>query len=124
MGRRVLFTTPSGLGHIHPMVPLARAMAARGHDVLWAVPADGVGHVERTGVRAVRRDLRFEAQSNEEARTEMSAAMPPEYVDAFFSFFVDGTIDETTVLPTVREILGREPRSFAQWVASHLDVFG
>ena len=72
---------------------------------------------------ALGRDLRFEAQSNEEARTEMSAAMPPEYVDAFFSFFVEGTIDETTVLPTVREILGREPRSFAQWVASHLDAF-
>jgi UDP:flavonoid glycosyltransferase YjiC (YdhE family) len=53
MGRRVLFTAPAGLGHIHPMAPLARAMAARGHDVLWAVPTDGVGHVERTGVRAV-----------------------------------------------------------------------
>jgi uncharacterized protein YbjT (DUF2867 family) len=72
---------------------------------------------------ALGRDLRFEAQSNEEARTEMSGAMPPEYVDAFFSFFVDGTIDETTVRPTVREILAREPRSFAQWVASHVDVF-
>ena len=50
---RVLFTTPAGLGHIHPMVPLARAMVARGHDVLWAVPSDGVGLVERTGIRAV-----------------------------------------------------------------------
>ncbi|MDQ6909305.1 MAG: glycosyltransferase [Actinomycetota bacterium] len=53
MGMRVLFTTPAGLGHIHPMVPLARAMVARGHDVLWAAPADGVGHVERTGIRTV-----------------------------------------------------------------------
>ena len=53
MGRRVLFTTTAGLGHIHPMVPLARSMVARGHDVLWAVPADAVGHVERTGIRAV-----------------------------------------------------------------------
>jgi UDP:flavonoid glycosyltransferase YjiC (YdhE family) len=35
------------------MVPLARAMVARGHEVLWAVPADGVDHVERTGIRAV-----------------------------------------------------------------------
>jgi UDP:flavonoid glycosyltransferase YjiC (YdhE family) len=35
------------------MVPLARAMVARGHEVLWAVPADGVGHVEQTGIRAV-----------------------------------------------------------------------
>ena len=53
MGRRVLFTTPAALGHLHPMVPLARAMAARGHEVLWAVPNDGVEHVERTGIRAV-----------------------------------------------------------------------
>jgi UDP:flavonoid glycosyltransferase YjiC (YdhE family) len=50
---RVLFTAPTGLGHIHPMVPLTRAMADRGHDVLWAVPVDGVDHVERAGIRAV-----------------------------------------------------------------------
>jgi UDP:flavonoid glycosyltransferase YjiC (YdhE family) len=53
MGRKVLLTSPAGLGHIHPMVPLARAMVARGHEALWAVPADGVDHVERTGIRAV-----------------------------------------------------------------------
>ncbi len=52
MGMRVLFTSPSGLGHIHPMVPLARAMAESGCEVLWATPADGVGHVERAGVSA------------------------------------------------------------------------
>lgn len=54
MSMRVLFTTPAALGHIHPMAPLARAMLARGHEVLWAVPADGVVDVERAGVRAVR----------------------------------------------------------------------
>jgi hypothetical protein len=53
MGMRVLITTPAGFGHIHPMVPLAQAMLARGHDVLWAAPADGVGRVERAGIRAV-----------------------------------------------------------------------
>ena len=50
---RALFTSPPGLGHIYPMVPLARAMVARGHDVLWATPADGVAHVERAGIAAV-----------------------------------------------------------------------
>jgi uncharacterized protein YbjT (DUF2867 family) len=69
------------------------------------------------------RPLRLEAQSNETAREEMSAAMPAEYVDAFFSFFVDGTIDETTVLPTVGEVLGREPGTFEQWAAGHADAF-
>jgi hypothetical protein len=44
----------------------------------------------------------------------MSATMPPEYVDAFFKFFVEGAIDETTVLPTVAELTGRPPRTFRQ----------
>ena len=65
--------------------------------------------------RVLDRPLRFEAQSDEEARAEMSAAMPPEYVDAFFSFFVDGTLDESEVLPTVESVLGRPPRSFEGW---------
>jgi uncharacterized protein YbjT (DUF2867 family) len=70
---------------------------------------------------ALGRELRFEVQSNEEAREEMSAAMPAAYVDAFFSFFVDGAIDETTVWPTVGEVLGREPRSLEQWVATNVE---
>lgn len=36
---RVLVTTPAGLGHIHPMVPLAKALVRRGHEVRWALPA-------------------------------------------------------------------------------------
>jgi uncharacterized protein YbjT (DUF2867 family) len=69
------------------------------------------------------RKLRFEGLSNDEARAEMTAAMPAEYVDAFFSFFVDGAVDETTVHPTVWELLGRPPRTFAQWATAHADAF-
>jgi UDP:flavonoid glycosyltransferase YjiC (YdhE family) len=53
MAKKVLFTSTAGFGHIHPTVPLARAMVARGHDVLWATPEDGVPRVERAGIRAV-----------------------------------------------------------------------
>jgi uncharacterized protein YbjT (DUF2867 family) len=70
----------------------------------------------------IGRDLRFEALSNEQARAEMSAAMPAQYVDAFFSFFVDGTVDESTVLPTVQEVLGRPPRRFEDWVRANADA--
>jgi uncharacterized protein YbjT (DUF2867 family) len=69
------------------------------------------------------RDLRLEPQSNEEAYAEMSARMPKPYVDAFFSFFVDGTLDESEVLPTVEEITGRPPRTFAAWAEEHADAF-
>jgi uncharacterized protein YbjT (DUF2867 family) len=82
-------------------------------------PADRV----RILATALGRDLQFEAVPNHAARKEMTESMPVEYVDAFFSFFVDGTIDETTVQPTVREVLGREPRSFAEWVATHQERF-
>jgi uncharacterized protein YbjT (DUF2867 family) len=68
-------------------------------------------------------ELRFEAVPDDVARKEMTESMPNEYVDAFFSFFVDGTIDETTVHPTVHEVLGRNPRSFAEWVNHNLDRF-
>jgi uncharacterized protein YbjT (DUF2867 family) len=72
---------------------------------------------------ALGRDLRLEAPSNEEARAQMTAEMPVEYVDAFFDFYVDGSLDESQVQPTVREVLGREPRTFEQWAAAHADAF-
>jgi uncharacterized protein YbjT (DUF2867 family) len=69
------------------------------------------------------RELRLEPQSDEEARAEMSAAMPQEYVDAFFSFFADGTLDESEVLPTVETVLNRPPRSFEAWARVHRGRF-
>jgi uncharacterized protein YbjT (DUF2867 family) len=69
------------------------------------------------------RDLRLEALSDDEARAEMTAQMPVEYVDAFFDFYVDGALDESQVQPTVQEVLGRDPRSFEQWAAAHADAF-
>jgi uncharacterized protein YbjT (DUF2867 family) len=94
-----------------------RSLRLSGPEALY--PSDRV----RILASALGRELRFEAQSNEEARDEMSAEMPAEYVDAFFSFFVEGTVDETTVQPTVAEVLGRPPRSFEQWTAEHADAF-
>jgi uncharacterized protein YbjT (DUF2867 family) len=73
--------------------------------------------------KALGRDLRFEGQSDEEARAEMSENMPAAYVDGFFRFFRDGDVDESTVLPTVGEVLGREPRSFEDWTVEHADSF-
>ena len=72
---------------------------------------------------ALGRELRFEAQPDDEARAQMSAQMPVEYVDAFFDFYVDGSLDESQVLPTVHEVLGREPRAFGQWAADHVEAF-
>jgi uncharacterized protein YbjT (DUF2867 family) len=69
------------------------------------------------------RELRFESLTNEEARAKMEAAMPKPYVDAFFEFYVDGIVDETTVLPTVEQVTGRPPGTFRAWVEAHADAF-
>lgn len=73
--------------------------------------------------RVLRRELRFEAQPDDEARVEMSAAMSQEYVEAFFRFYVDGELDESQVLPTVEEVTSRRPRTFEQWAVNHADAF-
>ena len=48
------------------------------------------------------------------ARAETSAQMPVDYVDAFFSFHVDGTLDASGVLPTVEQVTGCTAHTFAQ----------
>jgi uncharacterized protein YbjT (DUF2867 family) len=69
------------------------------------------------------RNLRLEPQPDDEARDEMSRTMPAAYVDAFFSFYVDGTLDESPVLPTVEQVTGRPPRTFRQWAEAHASAF-
>jgi len=49
---RVLVTSPATLGHVQPLVPLARALRDTGNEVLWAIPADGVAEIHRRGLTA------------------------------------------------------------------------
>jgi uncharacterized protein YbjT (DUF2867 family) len=77
----------------------------------------------RVLAQVLDRDLRFEGQSDVDARAEMSSSMPADYVDAFFSFFADGNLDESKVLDTVERVTGRKPRSFEQWAIAHADAF-
>lgn len=82
-------------------------------------PADRV----RTLAELTGRPLRFDAQPDDEARVEMSAVMPAEYVDAFFDFYAAGSLDESPVLPTVEQVTGRPPRTFMQWAREHIGAF-
>ena len=49
---RVLFTCVVGHGHFNPMVPLARAFEAAGHEVAFATDPGFVDHVSGVGFRA------------------------------------------------------------------------
>jgi UDP:flavonoid glycosyltransferase YjiC (YdhE family) len=47
---RLLITSPSALGHVNPIVPLALAAIEAGHDVRWATGADACAYLERFGI--------------------------------------------------------------------------
>jgi uncharacterized protein YbjT (DUF2867 family) len=101
----------TGDGHAGQVYPLSGPESLR--------PGDRV----RILGQALGRDLRFEAQGDAETRAEMSASTPVEYVDAFFNFYAGGALDESAVLPTVAELTGRAPGTFAAWAAAHAGAF-
>ena len=86
MAMRVLITTPGLVGHIHPMVPLARAIMARGHEVRWATTVDGVGHVDAAGIHGVSASS-FVMDPAEVGRRfpELGELAPPDVPEVMFS---------------------------------------
>jgi uncharacterized protein YbjT (DUF2867 family) len=105
----------------------ARALLSDGHE----------GRIHRpTGPRALLpadrlrilggvlgRDLRLRAQPDDEARAEMLETTPVEYVDAFFDFYVKGSLEESVVTSTVVDVTGVAPRTFEQWAVAHAEAF-
>jgi MGT family glycosyltransferase len=57
---RILFATVPVIGHINPLLPLARSLVARGHEVRWYSGRKHAARIEATGARftgyAVARD--------------------------------------------------------------------
>lgn len=57
---RVLVTTTPGTGHVFPVLPLAVALRESGHQLLWAIAADGVSEVRRHGFEAAVAGMNLE----------------------------------------------------------------
>jgi uncharacterized protein YbjT (DUF2867 family) len=99
---------PGHDGQIYPLSGPERLLPAQ----RLAVLADVLG-----------RELRFRALADEEARADMTGRIPEEYIHAFFSFYSDGTLDESQIYPTVEKLTGTAPRTFRQWASAHRDAF-
>ena len=69
---RVLVTSTPGYGHILPMVPLARALLAAGHEVLWATAADACSRVAAAGIEVTEAGRTDEQMAD--ARREIATA--------------------------------------------------
>jgi uncharacterized protein YbjT (DUF2867 family) len=81
------------------------------------------GQQVATLARVLGRPLRYQAQSDEEARAEMAADTPPAVMDGFFRFFSQGEYDDSAVVDTVQRLTGRPPRTFEQWARDHASAF-
>ena len=68
-------------------------------------------------------DSGWEPQTDEEARTAMSEAMPAPLVEAFFEFSRGGTYRDDQVTGTTEALLGRPPRTFGDWAHAHAAEF-
>ena len=83
---RVLFTSTSGWGHVHPMVPLAKAFLDRGDQVLWATGAEVCGRLEREGIATAVAGLddSVAMATFHERYPELADVPPPERSDFMF----------------------------------------
>ena len=119
---RAAVTDPADIAAVAALALTKQGHEARVYEVSGPEALTAADRVAILG-QVLARDLRFEAQADEDARAEMSATTPARYVDAFFDFYVTGTLDESRVLPTVRELTGRPPGTFSQWAAAHAAAF-
>ncbi|GAA1578592.1 NAD(P)H-binding protein [Actinomadura kijaniata] len=113
---------PADIGNV-----AARALLDDGHEGLihWPTGPETLLPADRLRIlgEVLGRDLVLDAQPDDVAREEMLRTTPVEYVDAFFDFYVKGTLDESVVRPTVEQVTGRPPRTFGQWARANADRF-
>lgn len=67
--------------------------------------------------------VRFDEQSPAEARTQMLRVMPEPVVDGTLTILGEPLPEEQRVSPDIELVLGRPPRTFADWVARNLAAF-
>ena len=93
-------STFPAIGHVNPMVPLARALSARGHDVVWATGPEASPTIEAAGLVHVAVGI-----AAAEARAEFYRRFPearqllPEQLPGFMFPRLFGTVAAHATLP-------------------------
>lgn len=84
---RILVTSTPGMGHVHPLVPLALGFQRAGHDVAWATAPEARARIEGYGFRALPSGLGPGAPSTSAAsmpRLDLRGVPPRERRAQFF----------------------------------------
>ncbi|MGW6443934.1 SDR family oxidoreductase [Lentzea sp. NPDC055074] len=72
---------------------------------------------------ALGEPVRFHELTRAEAKAGMEQLMPGELADDTLDILGSPTPDEVAVSPDVEKVLGRAPRTFADWTARHVEAF-
>ncbi|MDH6127438.1 NAD(P)H-binding protein [Kitasatospora sp. GP82] len=73
---------------------------------------------------ALGEPIRFIEQTRDEARAQMLRFMPEPVVETTLDILGEPNPAEQRISPAVEQVLGRAPRTFAQWVARNIAAFG
>lgn len=102
---RVLCSCLPEYGHFHPLVPLARAVVAAGHEVAFATAMDFCDVPARAGFRVFPAGIGFEEQMHEaQRRFPSQASLPPG--TQRFERFVPRMLAAVAAPPRARDLLG------------------
>lgn len=102
----MLFTTTSGVGHFMPLVPLAEAARAAGHDVLVAAPAESTAMVEGAGFRHVPFDGVAPDDPRRAAVFGQLGRLPEAEAMALFGREIFGRLNTSAALPGMVRAVG------------------
>ena len=96
--------------------------AGQTYELTGPVLATPRQHVKTIG-DALGEPIRFIEQDRAEARAQMLQFMPEWAVETTLAVLGEPTPTEQQVSPAVEQVLGRAPRTFADWVQDHISAF-
>ncbi len=101
---RVLFTVRSGLGHLHPLIPIARATEVAGHEVAFAASGPVAPMVERASFRCHPAGLALDDQRTEQLVPEMQGTVGKERAALYWRHIFAGHAP-AAMIPALLELI-------------------
>ncbi|MEU6133300.1 hypothetical protein [Nocardioides sp. NPDC047086] len=105
---------PLDIAEVAAAVLTEDAHAGRTYEITGPVPTTPRERVAEIAA-ATGRPLEFVELTPAEARSQLSAFMPPEVVDGTLAILGNPTAAEQAVSPHVGQVLGRPARGFGEW---------
>ena len=104
--KRFLFSVMGGYGHLHPLVPLARALQQRGHEIAFAVGASLQPLVEKAGFTVLPVGGNFQTDSEYQECKRQLAEIPSDLEhELFFYPWLFGGISTRLRMPQMMELV-------------------